>query len=91
MNKKSNKFSPEVKERAVRMVQEHRGEYPSLQALHDNSASTRGSALDVIQNAVGTVDLRSAVTICPVWCSYGMSPTFSQFLLQSLINARCWP
>ena len=28
--KKSNKFSPEVRERAVRMVQEHRGEYPSL-------------------------------------------------------------
>ncbi|MDB5859962.1 MAG: transposase family protein [Ramlibacter sp.] len=27
--KKSNKFSPEVRERAVRMVQEHRGEYPS--------------------------------------------------------------
>ncbi|WKB51641.1 IS3 family transposase [Eleftheria terrae] len=28
--KKSNKFSPEVRERAVRMVQEARGEYPSL-------------------------------------------------------------
>jgi len=28
--KKSNKFSPEVRERAVRMVLEHRGEYPSL-------------------------------------------------------------
>ena len=27
---KSNKFSPEVRERAVRLVQEHRGEYPSL-------------------------------------------------------------
>ena len=30
--KKSNKFSPEVRRRAVRMVQEHRGEYPSLWA-----------------------------------------------------------
>lgn len=29
---KSNKFSPEVRERAVRMVQEHRGEYTSLWA-----------------------------------------------------------
>jgi transposase InsO family protein len=29
---KSNKFSPEVRERAVRIVQEHRGEYPSLWA-----------------------------------------------------------
>ena len=29
---KSNKFSPEVRERAVRMVQEHQGEYQSLWA-----------------------------------------------------------
>ena len=29
---KTSKFSPEVRERAVRMVQEHRGEYPSLWA-----------------------------------------------------------
>ncbi len=28
--KKTNKFSPEVRERAVRMVNEQRGEYPSL-------------------------------------------------------------
>ena len=27
---KTNKYSPEVRERAVRLVQEHRGEYPSL-------------------------------------------------------------
>ncbi len=31
-SKKSNRFSPEVRERAVRMVQEHRAEYPSLWA-----------------------------------------------------------
>jgi len=30
--KKLPKFSPEVRERAVRMVREHRGEYPSLWA-----------------------------------------------------------
>ena len=29
---KSNEFSPEVRERAVRMVQEHPGEYPPLWA-----------------------------------------------------------
>ena len=29
---KTNKYSPEVRERAVRLVQEHRGEYPSLWA-----------------------------------------------------------
>lgn len=27
MSKKSNEFSPEVQEHAVRMVREHRGEY----------------------------------------------------------------
>ena len=30
--KKSTKYSPEIRERAVRLVQEHRGEYPSLWA-----------------------------------------------------------
>ena len=32
MSKKSNQFSSEVRERAVRMVREHRGEYHSLWA-----------------------------------------------------------
>ena len=32
MSKKSNRLSLEVRERAVRMVQDHRGEYPSLWA-----------------------------------------------------------
>lgn len=27
---KSNKFSPEVREHAVRLLQDHRGKYPSL-------------------------------------------------------------
>ena len=41
--KKSNKFSPEVRERAVRMVQEHRGEYPSLWAAGESIAPKIGS------------------------------------------------
>lgn len=35
---KSKKFSPEVRERAVRLVQEHRGEYPSLRAAIESIA-----------------------------------------------------
>ena len=39
---KSNKFSPEVRERAVRMVQEHREEYPSLWAAIESIAPKIG-------------------------------------------------
>jgi len=40
--KKSTKFSPEVRERAVRMVQEHRSEYPSLWATVESIAPKIG-------------------------------------------------
>jgi transposase len=39
---KSSKFSPEVRERAVRMVQEQRGEYPSLWAAIQSIAPKIG-------------------------------------------------
>ena len=39
---KSTKFSPEVRQRAVRMVQEHRGEYPSLWAAVESMAPKIG-------------------------------------------------
>lgn len=39
---KSKKFSPEIRERAVRMVQEHRGEYPSLWAAIESIAPKIG-------------------------------------------------
>lgn len=39
---KSTKFSPEVRERAVRMVQEHRGDHPSLWAAVESIASKIG-------------------------------------------------
>ena len=42
MNKSSKKFSPEVRERAVRLVQEHRGEYPSLWMAVDSIARKVG-------------------------------------------------
>jgi transposase-like protein len=39
---KTNKFSPEVRERAVRMVQEHRNEYPSQWAAIESIAPKIG-------------------------------------------------
>ena len=39
---KTNKFSPEVRERAVRMVQEQRGELPSLWAAVESVAPKIG-------------------------------------------------
>ena len=40
--RKTPRFSPEVHERAVRMVQEHRGEYPSLWAAVESIAPKIG-------------------------------------------------
>jgi transposase-like protein len=40
--KKTNKFSPEVRERAVRLVQEHRGEYASRWAAIESIAPKIG-------------------------------------------------
>jgi transposase len=42
MKKKPNRFSPEMRERAVRMVQEHRGQYPSLWAAMESIAAKIG-------------------------------------------------
>ena len=46
--KKSNKFSPEVRERAGRLVQEHRGEYPSLWATVESIAPKIGCATQTL-------------------------------------------
>lgn len=40
--KTTNKYSPEVRERAIRLVQEHRGEYPSLWATIESIAPKIG-------------------------------------------------
>jgi transposase-like protein len=41
---KSNRFSPEVRERAVRMLQDHRGEYSSTWAAIESIALKIGCA-----------------------------------------------
>ena len=40
----SKKFSPEIRERAVRLVQEHRGEYSSMWAAVESIAGKIGCA-----------------------------------------------
>ena len=40
--RKSIKFSPEVREHAVRMVREHRGEYPPLWAAIESLSAKIG-------------------------------------------------
>jgi len=42
MSKQLKQFSPEVRERAVRMVREHRNEYPSLWATIESIAPKVG-------------------------------------------------
>jgi transposase len=50
--KKSPKFSPEVRERAVRMVLEHRGEYPSLWAAIESIAPKIGCVAQTLHEWV---------------------------------------
>ena len=59
MNKKSNKVSPEVRERAVRMVQEHRGEYPSLWAAIESIAAKIGCVPQTLNEWVKRAEIDS--------------------------------
>ncbi len=49
---KSNKYSPEVRERAVRMVLEHRNEYPSQWAAIESIAPKIGCASQTLHDWV---------------------------------------
>jgi transposase-like protein len=59
--KKSTKFSPEVRERAVRMVQEHRGEYPSLWATIESIAPKFGCVPQTLNEWVRRSEIDSGV------------------------------
>jgi transposase len=45
---KTKQFSPEMRERAVRMVQEHRGDHPSLWAAIESIAPKIGCAAQTL-------------------------------------------
>ena len=59
--RKSTKFSPEVRERAVRMVQEHRGEYPSEWAAIESIAPKIGCVPQTLHGWVRRADIDSGV------------------------------
>jgi transposase-like protein len=64
--KKSPKFSPETRERAVRLVQEHLGEYPSLWATVESIAPKIGcvpsTLLDWVKQAQVDAGARPGIT-----------------------------
>lgn len=55
----TNKFSPEVRERAVRLVQEHRGEYPSLWSAVESIAPKIGCVPQTLLEWVKRADTES--------------------------------
>jgi transposase len=56
-----NKFSPEVRERAVRMVHEPRGEYPSLWAAIESIAPKIGCVPQTLHEWVNRVEVDTGV------------------------------
>ncbi|MDE2471163.1 MAG: IS3 family transposase [Bradyrhizobium sp.] len=51
-NRTSNKFSPEVRERAVRLLLEHKGEYPSEWAAMTSIAAKIGCTVETLRHWV---------------------------------------
>ena len=58
---KLNKFSPEVRERAVRLALEHRGEYPSLWAAIESIAPKIGCVPQTLNEWVKRVEVNTGV------------------------------
>lgn len=56
MSKKSNRFSPEVRERAVRMVAESRADHPSQWAAVESIATKIGCAPQTLHDWVRRQD-----------------------------------
>jgi transposase len=71
---KSKKFSPEVRERAVRMVREDREEYPSLWAAVESIAPKIGcvpqTLLEWVKRAEIDAGARPGITVTPYYLHY---------------------
>ena len=75
---KSPKFSPEVRERAVRMVQEHRADYPSLWAAIESIAPKIGCVPQTLNDWVKKAEVDSGQRIRPADCVAGNPVMVSQ-------------
>ena len=88
--KKSNKFSPEVRERAVRMVQEHRGDYPSLWAAIESIAPKIGCVPQTL-NEWAKLDDTLKPEIQRVWQAnmrvYGADKVYKQMRRERITQA----
>ena len=61
--RKSTKFSPEVRERAARMVQEHRSEYPSMWAAIESISAKIGCVPQTLNEWVKKSEIVSGEVI----------------------------
>lgn len=61
---KSPKFSPEVRERAVRMVQEHRADYTSLWAAIESIAPKIGCVPSTLLDWVKRAEIHQGIRPC---------------------------
>ena len=75
MSKKSNRFSPEVRERAIRMVLEHRGEYPSLWATIESIAPRSAACSKPSTTGFGSTKWKKACAMASALTSEPASKT----------------
>jgi len=61
--KKQNQFSPEVKERAIRLVQEHRQEYRSLWAAVESIAPKIGCVPSTLLDWVRRAEIHQGICL----------------------------
>ena len=66
MTKRTPPFSPEVRERAVRMVQDHKGEHNSLHAATQSIAAKIGCSGETLRNWIRQAESDRGVRAGPM-------------------------
>ncbi|MBC2771197.1 hypothetical protein GTU67_14970 [Pusillimonas sp. 7-48] len=78
----SEQILPEARERAVRMLQEHRGEYPALWATIESMAPKIDFVQQSLSECVGTHDV-DAGTLDGVTKRHGVSEVLISFIMRT--------